>query len=232
MTQSQTALEERVRNRILSNPDMLLEDADLMSALVSANERNHGRNVVDLRGVAMTRLEGRLDRLEDLHRTVISAAYDNLAGTHQVHRAILRMMDARDFETFLSDLGGEVADMLQVDTMRLVLETLETENDPALDRLGRVLSSAEPGFVTTYIDRGRDAPNRNVVLRRLPDGSAIFGRAVKSEACLRLDFGPGRMPGMLVMGSRDENRFTPQQGIDLLDFFAGCFERVMRTWLD
>ncbi len=232
MTQSQTALEERVRNRILSNPDMLLEDADLMSALVSANERSHGRNVVDLRGVAMTRLEGRLDRLEDLHRTVISAAYDNLAGTHQVHRAILRMMDARDFETFLSDLGGEVAEMLQVDTMRLVLETHETESDPALDRLSRVLCSAEPGFVTTYIDRGRDAPHRNVVLRRIPDGSAIFGRAVTSEACLRLDFGPGRMPGMLVMGSRDAERFTPQQGIDLLDFFAGCFERVMRNWLD
>ena len=52
-----------------------------------------GGNIVDIRGIAMERLEHRLDRLEDTHRSVIAAAYENLAGTNQIHRAILRMMD-------------------------------------------------------------------------------------------------------------------------------------------
>ena len=54
---------------------------------------------------------------------------------------------------------------------------------------------------------------------------------VRSEACLRLNLGDGRLPGMLVFGAEDPHQFTPQQGTDLLTFFAGVFERVMRRWL-
>ena len=48
-------------------------------------------------------------------RSVIATAYENLAGTNQVHRAILRMLDPTGFEDFLKDLGGEVAQILRVE---------------------------------------------------------------------------------------------------------------------
>ena len=71
-----------LRERIITRPDVILEDKDLMKALIEANERAMGGNIVDLRGIAMERLEARLDRLEDTHRSVIAAAYENLAGTN------------------------------------------------------------------------------------------------------------------------------------------------------
>jgi uncharacterized protein YigA (DUF484 family) len=120
-----------LRERIITRPDVILEDKDLMKALIEANERAMGGNIVDLRGIAMERLEARLDRLEDTHRSVIAAAYENLAGTNQVHRAILRMLDPVDFESFLKDLGGEVAEILRVDCIRLVLESVQAEDEPA-----------------------------------------------------------------------------------------------------
>ncbi len=126
---SSPELEEAIRDAILSKPDAILDDKDVMHALIAANERSMGGNIVDLRGIAMDRLESRLDRLEDTHRSVIAAAYENLAGTNQVHRAILRMLDPEEFETFLRDLGGEVADILQVDKIVLVLESAEDEED-------------------------------------------------------------------------------------------------------
>jgi uncharacterized protein YigA (DUF484 family) len=46
-----------------------------------------------------------------------------------------------------------------------------------------------------------------------------------------LDFGRGKLPGLLLMGSDDPHQFTPQHGTDLLAFFGGVFERVMRRWL-
>jgi len=48
---------------------------------------------------------------------------------------------------------------------------------------------------------------------------------------LKLDFGTGRLPGMLALGAEDPHMFSPQQGSDLLVFFAGVFERIMRRWL-
>ena len=232
---SKPQMEDELREKIIAQPDFILEDQDLMRALIAANERAMGHNIVDLRGIAMERLEARLDRLEDTHRSVIAAAYDNLAGMNQVHRAILRMLDPVNFETFLRDLGGEVAEILRVDTIKLVLETVQDEHDPTVRRLGSVLSVAEPGFINGYLTDGRNAGPRQVTLRQVSEGDPqVYGDEaayMRSEACLLLDFGPGRLPGMLAMGAEDPHQFTPQQGTDLLAFFAGVFERTMRRWL-
>lgn len=232
---STAKIDDSLRDKILSRPEIILEDQDVMKALIAANERSMGGNIVDLRGIAMERLEARLDRLEDTHRSVIAAAYENLAGTNQVHRAILRMLDPLEFEVFLKDLNEEVATILRVDAVRLVLETAQDESDASIKRLGEVLSVAEPGFVERYLTGGRNLPMRQITLRQLDKGArSVYGERadyVHSEACLKLDFGEGRLPGMLVMGSEDPHHFTPQQGTDLLSFFAGVFERAMRRWL-
>jgi len=232
---SKTGMDAATRERIIAEPEVLLDDKELMRALVAANEKAMGHNIVDLRGIAMERLEARLDRLEDTHRSVIAAAYENLAGTNQIHRAVLRLLEASRFEVFLRDLSGDVADILRVDAMRLVLESAVQPGDPAIRRLQSILSVAEPGFGASYITRGRQAPLRDVTLRQVQGASGeVYGDKadfIRSEACLRLDLGDGRLPGLLVMGSEDPHQFTPQQGTDLLAFLGGVLERVMRGWL-
>ena len=231
---SKPRIEDTLREKIITQPDVILDDQDLMRALIAANERTMGGNIVDLRGIAMERLEARLDRLEDTHRSVIAAAYENLAGTNQVHRAILRMLDPHEFEPFLKDLGGPVAEILRVDCVKLVLESVQNDNDPAVQRLGDVLTVVEPGYIETYLNAGTTLEARQVTLRQVEEGAPVYGdkaNFIRSEACLKLNFGEGRLPGMLLMGGEDPHQFTPQQGTDLLSFFAGVFERAMRRWL-
>ncbi|WP_341862508.1 DUF484 family protein [Gymnodinialimonas sp. 57CJ19] len=226
------------RDRALADPELILEDRDLMRALIAANDRQMGGNIVDMRGIAMERLQNRLDRLEDTHRSVIAAAYENLAGTNQIHRSIIRMLDAKEFTEFLTLLGTDIASILRVDRVRLVLESAEaTETEaPKVQKLEDVLTVVAPGFVKDYVTGGRDVPHRQVSLRQVGgDAERIFGEAsrwIHSEACLTLDLGEGRLPGLLVMGAEDPHQFRPSQGTDLLTFFAGAFERLMRGWLD
>ena len=224
-----------LRDTILARPNVILDDQDVMHALIAANEKSMGGNIVDLRGIAMERLEARLDRLEDTHRSVIAAAYENLAGTNQIHRAVLRMLDPMKFEVFLRDLGGEVAEILRVDAITLVLESASAEKDATVQSLSDVLTVAEPGFIDAYLTQGRGGRTRQVTLRQLQGATEeIYGESadwIRSEACLRLDLGQGRLPGLLVMGAEDPHQFSPQHGTDLLAFFAGVFERSMRHWL-
>ena len=230
-------IEPDLRDRILAEPERLLEDRDVMNALVAANERERGANIVDLRGIAMQRLESRLDRLEDTHRSVIAAAYENLAGTNQVHRAVLQLLEPTNFESFIKALTGEVAQTLRVDTVRLVLETLQDDPDadPTLRRLGDVLQVAPAGFVGTYLTNGRNGPGRQIVLRSMTAIAVnLYGNRaedLQSEALMKLDLGPNRLPGMLVFASEDPTQFKSTHGTDLLQFFAGVFERSMRRWL-
>lgn len=230
------ALADEVRDRLIAAPEVILEDRDLMKALIAANEKAMGTNIVDLRGIAMERLEARLDRLEDTHRSVIAAAYENLAGTNQIHRAILKMLEPAEFEAFLTNLGSEVSAILRVDAIRLVLESQHAgEEQAAVRKLGQVLCVTAPGFVEAYMAQGRPGSARTVVLRRTgEDAAQVYGEQaawIRSEAAMRLDFGDGRLPGLLVMGSEDAHQFRANQGTDLLGFFAGVFERMMRRWL-
>jgi len=227
-------MDDALRAAIIQRPDVILDDHDVMQALVAANERSMGGNIVDLRGIAMERLERRLDRLEDTHRSVIAAAYDNLAGTNQVHRAVLRMLDPVEFESFLHNLGGEVAEILRVNAVRLVLESVHGD-DLVAARLGDVMTVVRPGYCHAYLAQGRTIEARPVTLRQIQKGSSMVYGAhadwIRSEACLNLDLGTGRLPGMLILGAEDPHMFSPQQGTDLLAFFAGVFERAMRRWL-
>lgn len=227
-------LTEEVRDRILSDPAMLLEDAEIMQALVAANDRARGENIVDLRGIAMRRLEGRLDRLEETHRSVIAAAYENLAGMNLVHRAVLELLEPLTFDAFLARLAGPVKQVLRVDSLHLILETRQGE-DGALSALPPPVLVVEAGSIDRFLGARDDQPAERVVLRlTAPGDAALHGEdaaRIRSEAGLRLDLGPGRLPGLLLLGAQEARQFRPQQGTDLLRFLGHCFELCMRRWL-
>jgi len=146
----------------------------------------------------------------------------------------MRLLDAERFEAFVMDLGSEVADILRVDALRLVLESGDGQSG-GLGRLDAVLRVKPQGWVEQYMSGGRPTPPRPIVLRQgVPPSTGPYGEIaadLRSEALMRLDLGAGRLPGMLAMGSEDPHRFKPGQGTDLLAFFTGAFERVLRRWL-
>lgn len=224
-------LDPDLRDVILAAPERLLDDRDVMAALVAASEAQSG-NVIDLRSLAMQKLQERLDTLEETHRSVIAAAYENLAGTNQINRAILELLDPLTFDEFLVALAGNVAQALKVDAVGLLLETTQSPAAPASPTVLRIVP---PGTVGDYLSGGRNVSLRPVVLRQcMPDNDQVYGEAaawVRSEALMRLDFGAGRLPGLLALGSEDPHHFKPSHGTDLLAHFAGVFERTMRRWL-
>ncbi|MCP5071913.1 MAG: DUF484 family protein [Rhodobacteraceae bacterium] len=230
--------QDAVRRQILSDPNAVLDDRDIMRALIAADSDAKGSNVIDLRSIALERLEARLDRLEDTHRHVIAAAYDNLASTNQIHRAVLAILEPTNFAEFLRLLETELASILHVASAKLCLESpaVEAGLTPDLEReFGSGVAFFAPGEVQSYITRGRRMTLRPVTLRQIqsPD-PRIFdtrGPIPQSEAMLKLDLGAGNLPAMLVLGSDITDQFTPQKGADLLVFFAGAFERVLRRWL-
>ena len=216
---------------------LILDDQDVMRALIKANEKTMGSNIIDIRGITMDRLESHLDQLEDTHRSVIAAPYDNLAETNQIQRAILRIMDAQDFQTFINDLEGDFREILRVVSIALVFESCKKDAASLKTKLGNndIIKIVFPRFIDDYLTRGRNTPVRNVVLREIAerrteiyDSSMVL---IQSEAALKLGFGSRRLPGMLLLGAKNPHQFSQQQGTDLLAFFLGFFERAMRRWL-
>lgn len=220
----EATLPEEVRAELLARPDAVFADRDVLRALVAANDATLGDNVVDMRGAAMRRLEERLDRLENTHQSVVAAAYENLAGTRLVHRAVLALLAAQDADDLDALLSGPLAEALGVDRAVLVLEG---GRDPGAGGLRR----AEPGWIAHYLAPGGRETPRRVTLRAAQGG--IYGADFDgSEACLALDLGPTRLPALLCLGVGDSRHYQAGQGTDLLEFLAAVAEiavaRVLR----
>jgi len=109
---------ELIRSLIMADPELVLSDDMVMRTLLGATAQG-ARNIVDLRDKLVERLEARLDKLVHTNRSVIAAAYENVAGTQQVHRAILALIDAPDLGAFLRPLAREVPAMVGVEDARV-----------------------------------------------------------------------------------------------------------------
>jgi hypothetical protein len=111
-----------IRKRILQDPEALLNDREVMRALISASSSNTPTNVIDLKSVVLKRLEGRVEEIEGQNSNIISAAYKNISTTFRVHSAILEALEPKTFSEFLNFLKTDWANTLNIDTARLCLE--------------------------------------------------------------------------------------------------------------
>ena len=154
-----------VREEILSNPKAFLEDHEVMRALIAADRQQQPSNVIDLRSIAMDRMEDRLNKLEDTHRTVIAAAYDNVSSMNQIHRAILSVLEPDDFNGFLRYVEHDLAPTLGIEAASLCLETqaVSTGQGPSLSKeFGTGVTFMAIGEVEDYITHGRNMNSRPV----------------------------------------------------------------------
>ncbi|MEL6478605.1 MAG: hypothetical protein AAFR17_14845, partial [Pseudomonadota bacterium] len=110
-----------IRSLILGDPRLVLDDDQVMRALIGAGAQG-ARNVVDLRDRLVERMEERLKKLLQANRSVIAAAYENVATTNQVHRAVLALIEPDKLAEFLRRLTHDVPVMLGVEEARLCIE--------------------------------------------------------------------------------------------------------------
>ncbi|MEM7177884.1 MAG: DUF484 family protein [Pseudomonadota bacterium] len=224
---------ELIRSLILGDPNLVLDDDQVMRALIGPGAQG-ARNVVDLRDRLVERMEARLDKMMRANRSVIAAAYENVATTNQVHRAVLALIEADDMGAFLSHLINDVPVMLGVEEARICLEADVTETRSA-DELAPGLNGraaiVPEGTIDAYLAID-GTEGSAVVLRRCPaEKEVVFGHISpsQSEALLRLDL--GGVTGLLAFGAADPERFGPDQGIDLLTFTARVVETLLTRHL-
>ncbi|MEM9010434.1 MAG: DUF484 family protein [Pseudomonadota bacterium] len=220
-----------LRELILEDPDRVVADRDVITALVAATEGGLGANVVDLRGALLERLQLRLGALEKAHRGVISAAYDNVSATRQIHRVALSLLDCARLAEVMRTVHDEVPELLSVDIARLALEVDEGGRPKGL----RGAVALPQGQIAAYLGAEGDAARR-VTLRPVPaEGAAHFYGAdaawVRSEAAIRLELGAAGRPALLLLGAADEARFDRSQGTDLLAFLGAVTEQTVSRLL-
>ncbi len=229
-------MEETVRAELLADPSIILNDQELMDSLLAATDIKLGSNVVDLRHVAMNRLSDKLGELAGTHQSVVAAAYQNLLGTKQIHKAVIQLLGMKSLDEFVISLKSKLLKTLSVDCIYILLE----KPDGSVDSLtptnyGPNIQTVMPGFVKTYITQGGLTELSKVKLRKATSvTNQLFENAsvkIESEACIQLNLDENQSIGMITFGSSDADFFEPGQGTDLLKFFASACEKMLERWI-
>ncbi len=218
---------DQVAEFLRHNPEFFDDFPDLL-AVLKAPARDVGDGVIDLQQHMVERLRGELAVMATARDDLVATGRTNLSAQTRVHKAVLALLKARNFEQFIEMLTVDLAVILDLDVVTIGVE--KTEDGPATPCRAGVLR-LEPDTVDRLM-----GPGQNIVLRtEVPGDPAIFGEGaglVASDAMIRLSVGSTTPAALLALGSRDPDQFHPGQGTELLGFLARVVESCIRGWLN
>ncbi len=217
---------EQVLAYLRQHPDFLRRHSDLLQILTPP-EQQGGETVADFQRFMIDRLQREQVVAHAAQKTLIDTARANLDSQLRVHNAVLRLVEARSLEQAITILTTDLSVMLDIDIVRLAVES-NGDDIPHVHSSGiRVLP---PGRLDGWLG------NKSVRLDdRGPFAAELFDQGttlIESQALLRLEISAQTPLGVLALGSRDASMFAPGQGTELLQFLAGAVARVIGGWLD
>ena len=210
------------------HPDYLVRHPELLTVLTPPSRRT-GDTVVDMQQFMVERQRREIDRLRNDHDELVAISRGHLSMQARLHAGVLSLLAARSFEHLIEIITHELSHTLRCDAVTLCVEGDNTTLPRAL-RAG--LFVLRPGETDALLGAEND-----VVVRQHPQHGLdlVFGPAaglIRADALLRLRVSRAAPVGLLGIGSRNEDYFPPQQGTELLAFFAHAVEHCIRVWLD
>jgi uncharacterized protein YigA (DUF484 family) len=203
------------RALLLSNPDLMLDDTQLLQAL---GLRPHADNVLDFGPAALARLQAANAKEITAREEVESLARANYTAQVETHAMVIDLLEARDN----ADLANRVNDGAR---RRFGLDVGAVALEGHAPAGWRTLPS---GFLDYVL-----GPDETCAVGPCTGGREIFGEAaerVKSVALVRIGvFEPARH-GVLAFGSSDADTFSTDMGVELIAFLARVVERTAARW--
>jgi uncharacterized protein len=203
-----------VRDFLMANPDFIRDDADLLAAI--ATEPQSG-NVVHIGDLARERMAREARGARARFDQIVETARANYESQIRVQEAILAILDARDPDDLFDRMGGHVAFALMADVCTFVISE-SCATDQALDRTGGVIERMVP-LQAPVLMGPCDAPR-----------TWLYGEdahLLRSEALARIEIGPQRRLGLLVLASQDRDAFRTDHGDELVTFLSRVVSRVL-----
>ncbi len=217
---------EDIAEYLAENPDFFKHRHELLDSL-EMPVRHHGSGVADMQQYIVERLRAESDRLRGATSELINISKSNLETQQRIHRAVLALLNARGFETFVEALQDLVPQLLDLDCISICFEE---HTDSPVPRCGGRVRRLTHGAVDQVLGEDHDV----WLVPEHAGDEAIFGPKadiVNSAALVRLAPFYDDPVGLVAFGVAEPGYFSPAQGADLILFLSSVIEFGVRRWL-
>jgi uncharacterized protein len=208
---------ESVRAFLRTEPEFLREDEHLLGEL---GLKVAGDNVIDFGPKALARAAAAHRREASVRQAIEANARANFSAQAQTHAAVIDLLDARNH----SDLARRVDEMSML-RFGLAAGVMALEGPSRVPAGWYVLAEGQVDMLAGEAPIAR----MGFFAPALP----LFGdkmETIRSMALVRMAIWEPRREALLAFGSTDPEGFTPDMGIELVNFLARVVERTAERW--
>ena len=182
-------------------------------------------SVVQFRDHALARLRAQLGEAEEAREDLIAFARGHSGAVAAIHEAVLAAIAARDIDTLLDCVTGEWPEILRIDSIALALSI----GDRAFCAGPGGIQQLTPAILARTLDR-----SGRVAMRAVERGHPLFAKdapAIRAEALIAVDCGPGLPRGLLLLGQHQGHALDDRHGGTLLLFLGRSLGAMIARWL-
>ncbi|MGB0694395.1 MAG: DUF484 family protein [Rhodospirillaceae bacterium] len=227
---------KQVLDYLRAHPEFLSDHPELLiGAALPSRFDDSGGTVIDFRDALVGRLRREITDLSSCAEELITNSKINHDVQKGTMRAALALLDSDGLGPLMRTITEDLPHLLDVDVAVLRLEHAEDgpqsagDQQPVLHGLG--LTHLPPGQVTALLGLDQTHILRPQLNDGEPDIYGDQGLGLRSDAIIRLDISPDRPDGVLALGCREVNAFTPDMAVDMLSFIARVIENCLRRWM-
>ena len=175
----------------MADPGVILNDTELLLALSKHAKRDLGKDVIDLRDVAVRRLETQLNASKEQHQILLEVLSENFDSALRIINLMLVLLKSRDLDELFHKLLTKVPQAVDVDYVRFVQLTGKSSPPPLVDTTSLAIKNITHAKLEAYLGvQVQDIYDNKVSLRSIAGGDQnIYGNIadqVRSEAIIDL----------------------------------------------
>lgn len=224
--QESPVTEKDVLQFLQDNPGFLNDHPEAIDFLLPPKPRPKKGEVADFQSYMIQRLKADKEEVLETTKTLVETSRANMNNQHRIHSAVLRLLEAQNFNDFIQCITMDLSSLLDVDIAVFIVEA-DGDKIPHIDNSG--IRVVPEGTLEKWLGE------KNVLLQDNIAGiEALYGGGatlVQSQILLRVDISLDTPPALLAFGSRDPDLFTEGQATDQILFLARVIERCFRSWL-
>ena len=189
-----------------NNPNFFHEYFCELEEILSSTSQS-GEKFADIRDYILKRLRAEIRGKQAREDRLVQAAKENNTIQERILKASLMMLKAESYESFLNLITEKLPNIFAVDVVNL-----------RFDELPKLFQGHQRIVLCANVSQNIDVFD-----------SLAF--EVKSCAFLSLNQGKNQCRCFLALGSINPTTFHPNQGTELLNFFADILEVCLSKWV-
>lgn len=225
MTEKKPLKDTEILAFLTERPDFFLKHPTALEAL-KLPKRDAGSGVAAFGSYLVEKLKTEKAEAQATAKELVEISRLNMNNVERIHKAVLRILEARNFLQFIQFLTTDCATLLDVDVIALVVNSNDTLEPKMVSAGVRMVPN---GTVEKWM-----GSNTHILQGDIRGEEAIYGtssRLVRSQAVFRIDIARETPPALLAFGSRDPDMFEATGGVELVNFLVRVVERCFRLWL-